>query len=383
MDLAAALARWLVLPERGPAPAAVAGAMEDARDAGRLGDVADAHGLLALWHFRGKQGISAMPPALAARASDAYYLNLARAEHYYRELSLILKAAGELGVPVVVLKGAHVAASLYPHIATRPMVDLDLLVPRASVNGLIASLGSIGITELNRDPRVGMTHRYEIQTLLVRQGAQPYSRIALHWDLFDFPYYEGKLPVEAIFARAVECLLPGVRARVMADEELLLYLTAHAALHHQFSRLLWLADIALLLRARSTSLDWGLVAQRMRAGALTLPCREALRRVCDVFALKLPDAAQAALDAVPVHSRERAAWNEMSLLGRGAGRRFLADLGATEGARKRLAFAAAQLAPTAAYMRSRYGLTRTRDLPLAYLRRWWRGAATLGRSRRA
>ncbi|MBI5878718.1 MAG: nucleotidyltransferase family protein [Chloroflexi bacterium] len=370
---AAALARWLLFPERNGAPESVRASPADALTA------ADEHGLLPLWHYRARQGVASMPSEGAQAASDAYYVSLARAGHYYRELALVQASARAIGVPLLALKGAHVAAALYPQIATRPMVDLDLLTPRAAVEPLIAALAPHGLRELERDARVGHAREYEIQTLLVRSGERPYSRVALHWDLFDYPFYESKFPIGAACARAPSRNLAGVESLVMADEDLLVYLSAHAALHHQFSRVLWLCDIALLLDAYAERLDWDRSLALMTAADLLLPCRATLERVCADFGIELPRGVDKMLAAQTATPAARAAWRELSNPGRGAGRRFIGDWGAMRGLRRRLAFAAAQLLPSVSYMRHRYGVRSARGLPLAYLRRWLRGIATLRR----
>lgn len=373
MDAASSLARWLVFPGRFAEPGVIQADVPVAAAA------AEANGLLPLWHVRARQNGLAMPAEIAPAAAAEYYASLARANHYAHELSVVQAAAGNLAVPLVVLKGMHLATALYPHVAARPVVDLDLLTPRAGVGRLIAALAPAGLTELERDAWPGHAREYEIQTLLVRHGARLYSRVALHWDLFDYPFYEGKFPITDVCARARTQAIGAVAAHVMCDEDLLVYLSAHAALHHRFSRLLWLCDIALLLDARGSRIDWDCVLSLIRASELSLPCLAALDRVNAIFGVGVPADARRSLAGQPVSAAAQAAWAELGSSERGAGRRFLGDWRAMHGVRRRLSFAVSQLLPDPAYMRRRYGVQHARDLPQAYVRRWLRGLASLGR----
>ncbi len=51
----------------------------------------------------------------------------------YRELAQVVRACNDAGVPVILLKGAHLAEAVYGNIALRPMVDVDLLVKQADL----------------------------------------------------------------------------------------------------------------------------------------------------------------------------------------------------------------------------------------------------------
>ena len=86
-----------------------------------------------LYHTLRETGwLANAPPDVQADLRQAYYAITARNLLIYRELSRILAALSPL--PAVVLKGAAVAATLYPNIGLRPMGDLDLLVPQGQLD---------------------------------------------------------------------------------------------------------------------------------------------------------------------------------------------------------------------------------------------------------
>ncbi len=64
----------------------------------------------------------------------------------YQELERILQAFDEAGIPVIVLKGAALAATVYEDIGLRPMGDLDLLIHPEDFSQAIRRMRSLGFS---------------------------------------------------------------------------------------------------------------------------------------------------------------------------------------------------------------------------------------------
>ena len=74
----------------------------------------------------------------------AYVHNAIKNLELYHEISKVLAALQDNAIPVIVLKGAALAALVYPNIALRPMRDVDLLIRDDdiwSVDKIILQLG--------------------------------------------------------------------------------------------------------------------------------------------------------------------------------------------------------------------------------------------------
>jgi len=341
--------------------------------------MARAEGLAPLLHYRArKAGIAFAPTATAALSTD-YHASLSRNTYMYQELARLQRTASEHGVDVLVLKGAHLAAWLYPSPATRPMVDVDLLVRREQAQKLVAALSARDYQVVSREPRAGTRMEFGNQVALAHPGKAEYGCVALHWSLLDFPLYQRQLRMQDFWERAVVLRneIPGIDARVLGAEDLLVYLCGHLALHHQWSRLIWLCDIALLVARMGGALDWDRTCALARSAGLTLALRETLRRAAGELGTQIPDEVWTWLAAAPIGSAERYAWQELTQEGRGAGQSFWANLRAMQGTRARLSFALAHLLPSPRYMRMRYQLSSDGQLPAAYARRWARGLASL------
>ena len=375
--LSGALARWLLWPKRGQIPPMVVAAQASGAFAGELVQVARDEGLAPWLHYRARQAGIVFAPAVAAALAFDYHASLSRNTYMFGQLAAVQRVAAAQGVDLLVLKGAHLAAWLYPSPATRPMVDVDLLVRREQAQKLVAALSAGDYRVVSREPRPGAGLEFENQLLLAHPGKSDYGCLALHWSLLDFPSYQRQLRMDGFWQRAGSCALPGMDARVLAGEDLLVYLCAHLALHHQWSRLIWLCDIALLLERVRDTLDWDRACALAESAELSLALGETLRRAVGILGAEVPAPVWTRLNAVPVGPAERYAWQAMTQSGRSAGRSFWSNLRAMHGVRSRLGFARAHLLPSPGYMRRRYQITSDWKLPAAYARRWLLGIQSL------
>jgi hypothetical protein len=217
--------------------------------------------------------------AVAASYRDAVYMSLQR-ESVQRSLSQCLDAQA---VPLILLKGAALAFTCYDEPATRPMDDLDVLVPRSRVeeaavclagNGFQPDSGSLA-TEL-KSPRGHLNFRH---------GATGVP-VELHWELKLLGRAQRRATPE-IWNGARPAGIEG-NALMMRPGHALPVLCAHMLLQHRQPRLIWLYDLhRLLLKMDAAEVKLAReAAGRWRLG----PCTAlALGRVHELFGTSLPE----------------------------------------------------------------------------------------------
>ncbi|GAC1658434.1 MAG: hypothetical protein NVS9B1_18310 [Candidatus Dormibacteraceae bacterium] len=164
------------------------------------------------------------------------------------------------GVTALPIKGVVLAQQLYGGLAERECADIDLLVDPDSREVAIAALAVAGwITTPAPAAAVHLIRRTQVVIELEREGVP----LDLHWDLFE-PHFAVRLAAAPMRAAAVPVALAGRSLRVLADEDLVLFLAVHAA-KHSWGRLLWIADLA---RAFGLPLDWAAVRRRAEAAGV-------------------------------------------------------------------------------------------------------------------
>ena len=191
-----------------------------------------------------------------------------------RVLERIAAKFNEADVPLLVLKGAALHLLLYTRLDERPMEDLDLLVHMEdleSAGNLLTTLGAVRGEPLVREGFCPRFH-YEVEFSF---GAVYPVKIDLHVRPFRPLRYSRLVPPDALWTRA-QCVRVG-RATILVPsvEDMLIHLTAHAAIHG-FSQRKWLRDIKLWIAARQNDIDWNRLLATVEDWQFALPVREGL-----------------------------------------------------------------------------------------------------------
>ncbi len=170
-------------------------------------------------------------PETEQRMKEAYLQSASRNVRLFHELGIVLKALKEKGVPVIVLKGGHLAELVYGSIALRSMGDVDLLVKKQALHAAADVLVRLGY-ETDRPCRI---ETYED----VAKHLPPFTHknglsIEIHQSIIflDAPF---QIEVNRLWQNSETARIAGIDAQVLAPEDLLVYLCLHASYQHRFS----------------------------------------------------------------------------------------------------------------------------------------------------
>jgi hypothetical protein len=212
-----------------------------------------------------------------------------------RTVGEVLAAFGAADIDSMPLKGTSLASRYFPAPATRPMVDIDLLVPHARVEDTFAVLRAGGwppVKELPARTLVDYAHAVSF----VREQAN----LDLHWNALwaqrtagaDAPFWEN----------AVRIHDHGAPAWALAPSDELFHACMHGARRSQnayswapLPLIRWISDAIMI--ARRDEVDWARIdalAARYHARLQMYDAFLVLRR----FGLAVPDALLAAWSRV-------------------------------------------------------------------------------------
>jgi hypothetical protein len=194
-----------------------------------------------------------------------------------RAVAVAVEPLIESGFEPLILKGPTIAAR-YPEPGLRPMIDLDLLLPRRQHSDAVSALAKSGWQVV----RGSALDRYD--SVLIHDDV-PSLSLELHYGLE--AWYERYTAISAQWlwdARIpIDCL--GTPAYGLPLEEELVMLSAHAGKpFHTFAQLLWIADLAMVCTDPSLKehIDWPRVrraAQDARCVTVTAVALELARLV--------------------------------------------------------------------------------------------------------
>ena len=254
--LAIAVAQW----ERRPLPPSL--------NWGALLSAAAAQGLLPLANPLVQE--SDCPPDVK-QAFRLRALGMAlRGRQLEDELGGILEALEGAGADTIVLKGPALANTVYRDPSLRPYTDLDLLSREEHWPLIHQTLLHLGFAPLNGireapPPKIWPGKAYYHSEYYREEGR---LKLDVHYDVWQ----SGLRPRlgEVFWNRAHRARIAGRPTRVLARDDQILQTCVH--LHqHGYSRLIWLCDLALLMRSsQSSQINWQYVVQAARSEGIEL-----------------------------------------------------------------------------------------------------------------
>lgn len=243
-----------------------------------VANLAEQHGLAPYVWWCVKDDITQLPPETAQLLKDKFQQSVGRwlaLEHTQRHLQTIL---GEYEISTLCLKGIALAATIYPNPATRPMADIDVLVPRehyAQALQILQQAGYQGDTT-SLDP-------YATKHFTLTGGADHSLIIEVHHTLFDENDEQPPSNLAWFWAQKTNS-----HPATLTPTAHLLYLAAHALLYHGEIEFFLQRFFDMHLLITQTEIDWDVVLNQAIDLKWTYPVERALRICQGYFATPLP-----------------------------------------------------------------------------------------------
>src|SRR6478609_7358835 len=249
------------------------------------------------WRNLSAQGVS---DEVLEECRGFHRYHWARNQQLLRQAAVTVRAWQARGVPVVVLKGAALAADTYPDPGLRAMADADLLVPIERAREVAAWLQADGWQPQENYPLWADVSLETLQSFNWQRGLE---RLDLHWHVL---HRCTRPEVTRLFwERARPLALAGADARQLAPEDAFLHVCSHGVQYSSQAPFRWLADAAWILRrAGAGAFDWTRVVDLAERTGTSLPLRHGLDYASAELRLPVPAPVLAALRA------RRPAWRE-------------------------------------------------------------------------
>jgi Uncharacterised nucleotidyltransferase len=204
------------------------------------------------------------------------------------ELQKVLCAFNKAAIPLLLFKGPTLAYTIYPRSHLRTYHDFDALIKPDDVSRAHELLKQMGYSFYNEyradavdEQRTGYNYSLgspdiPFSVLIELHTAPHSSEIGM---LFDR---------EALWKNAIAITILGQSAVTMNTVDHLLYLCWHYRFHG-FTRLLWLYDLVMILRANSNSLDWAALIRTARHQCMATTLFYCLSWCKDLFGVAIPE----------------------------------------------------------------------------------------------
>lgn len=207
-----------------------------------------------------------------------------------QELGRLSEVLEEQHLPMLALKGAVLAESIYGGIAVRPFVDIDMLIRRqdyARLEGVLQreGYGFRTLTPFQKASYLYINGQYTFWRRIKSLG-EASAFIDVHTAIMP-PGYAYTEDFDALMARSVTVPIAGRQVRTLGREDLLQVICYHG-FKNRWDRFKYICDLSELLRA-SPDLDWETVYHRMYAMQSRRVLRLGLYLANEVLEAPLPD----------------------------------------------------------------------------------------------
>jgi hypothetical protein len=226
-------------------------------------------------NISGSNLINRVPPSCREHFQKIYNETLYRNVILSDELTTILSAFNEHGIPVIALKGVALAELLYGNLVLRTMVDTDLLVRPDDLRRAGSLLNAMGYRQ-STDPD-DISHPFHGAPFF-KLTTLPFF-IELHWDLEDERLIT--LPREKIWERAQTLQLQWGQTKVLSFEDTLMF--SAMQLFKQTEKLKILGDITELLKKYEDCIDWYYIIAAARSWGMGASLYYSLKRAKELL----------------------------------------------------------------------------------------------------
>lgn len=236
----------------------------------------------------------------------------------FRVCADVLKALHRSAVDTLLLKGCPLSLLHYQDVASRPMSDIDLLVPKQSAFQAIRVLADLGwVADGDLPVSEAILDLVPGRTFVNADGIQ----LDLHCHVLHFGLAEG------ITSRFWEASVPlqvnDVMTRTLCPADQLLHVCAHGLMWNAVPPVRWIADAMMIIRSAGQSLDWNRSLAMAPTCNASLQLREALSYLRSEFNADIPESAIEGLQKSQNSRAQRGLFQTLTHGGRWRGARVL------------------------------------------------------------
>jgi hypothetical protein len=215
--------------------------------------LADRHGTASLL-YQNLHPLNIVLPAVLTSLRRSYEHNIHKSLFLTRELIRILDCLKTSGIEAIPYKGVVLSERYYGDMALRQSGDMDLFVGKQDVvraKKLVRDLGyapRVSIPQDAEDDYIATGCEYTFDC------AAGKNLLELQWALQP-RFYAVDFDLDGLFERALTVPIAGRQVKTPSPEDLLLVLSLHAA-KHVWGRLIWLCDIAQIVKRERLNWEW-------------------------------------------------------------------------------------------------------------------------------
>lgn len=224
---------------------------------------------------------------LAVDILKMYHTEMLQNLFLEHELPKILHAFREANIPLMVLKGPALAYTIYPRPRLRTYHDIDVLISPQDLSQAHELLTQMGYA-FYEEFRANVIDNKRTGYNYLKKHAASWLEVLIELHTAPHPSEIGtQFDVAVLWEKAQPLEIQGESVLTMDPVNHLLYLCWHYRFHG-FTRLLWLYDLVMMVRATDAAMDWDTLVQAAQDQRLATTLYYCLSWCRDLFGVDIP-----------------------------------------------------------------------------------------------
>ena len=238
------------------------------------------------YHLRHFDGLGLIPPEALRRLLQLSHRAGYQNRHFSQALRELLEVFAEASIPVIVLKGLSLVELIYGNLGLRPLIDLNLLIPREKLETARNLLLRTGYVDKGRRPNHNFYLWLNSQIILVKPRDLA-VHLLLQLDVVNWPRIHA-IDLPRLWREAQPAKISGYDALIPSPTDLVLYLCIQPDKHGYLNvpavnvedlagfvftewtdnRLIRFTDIYEVIKHYEGTINWEVLIERARASGI-------------------------------------------------------------------------------------------------------------------
>lgn len=233
--------------------------------------------LFVYYHLKKLSLLDVIPSQIRRKMENHFLSHTAYNIIHLENLAHIIKKLKEENIPAIILKGATLCDTVYPHIGLRAFCDLDILIQKKDIQKAMEVLERLDYA---------FSHTFAQHHFLAFHRSNNSLPLEVHWDLVNeaspVQKYAFQLSLEKFWQDAMSFEFRETEALWLSPEHQLIYLSVHM-LKEGYSNRKWLLDLYYLLHFFRGGMDWKKLVEESEKYQVKRPVYYALSALDETF----------------------------------------------------------------------------------------------------
>jgi hypothetical protein len=266
--------------------------------------------LSVYYHLKKLSLLNSIPPPINRKLENLFLSNTAHNIIHLENLARLVQKLSQQKIPLMILKGAALCDTVYPHIGLRTFCDLDILIHKKDIQKVMGVL-----TQLD----YSISHTHAQHHFSAYQKSNHSLPLEVHWDLVNeaspFQKYAFQLCLEKFWQDAMSFEFRKTEALWLSPEHQLIYLCIHM-LKEGYSHRKWLVDLYYLLQFFRGGIDWNKLLEECEQYQVKRPLYYALSALDEIFHISEMNGDLLSQETLDKLKPAKIAWLERKILAR-------------------------------------------------------------------